>query len=46
MYFLDDSSSTQTDDTDPMITEFFEACKGDYEKVVDFIEKKKNKYYG
>ena len=42
MYFLDDSSSTQTDDTDPMITEFFESlCKGDYEKVVDFIEKKK-----
>ena len=51
MYFLDDSSSTQTDDTDPMITEFFEACKGDYEKVVDFIEKKqidimvKDNYY-
>lgn len=50
MYFLDDSSSTDTY-TDPLITEFFEACKGDFEKVVELVEKKeinimvKDNYY-
>lgn len=52
MYFnTDDFSSTNTDNTDPIINEFFEACKGDYEKVVELIENKeinvmvKDNYY-